>query len=158
MKYILITLILAGFSINLSAQINHEKEKHDHERRERMEAMKIGYITDRLELTIQESQQFWPLFNEYAEARKSLRSDFKSRAEKGVTAENADQMLQDIIDYEKADTELKKSYFEKFKAAISAEKIVKLHFMETEFKKDMIRRSRGERGEHKSKQRSWWKD
>ena len=40
--------------------------------------MRIAFITEKLQLTPSESEQFWPLFNEYHKEMKSLRSAYKS--------------------------------------------------------------------------------
>ena len=36
----------------------------------RLEALKIAYITKRLDLSPEEAQKFWPIYNQYAEELK----------------------------------------------------------------------------------------
>ena len=76
MKNLLIVcLILSSFS--LFAQ---EKESKD-EKKQRIEAAKVSFITKKLELTPEESKEFWPVVNEMEaeikSSRKSLKEQFK---------------------------------------------------------------------------------
>ena len=48
------------------------REKRD--RDERIESMRIAYITDRLDLSPTESQQFWPLYNELQDKKRALKN------------------------------------------------------------------------------------
>src|SRR5450432_4935604 len=41
----------------------------------RLEALKIAYITKRLDLSPEEAQKFWPIYNLYAEELKRSRQD-----------------------------------------------------------------------------------
>lgn len=154
MKHILATLFLISLAWNISAQ----KDKRDGDKHERMEALKIGFITNKLELTSEESQKFWPIYNEYKVHRKSLRDEYKVIADTEASSGNSDQLLTDIVTLENKKTELKRVYIEKFKTALPSEKIVKLHFIETEFKKDMIRKYRGHKGDRGGKRGGGFKD
>jgi Skp family chaperone for outer membrane proteins len=40
-----------------------------------LEALKIAYITKRLDLSPEEAQKFWPIYNQYAEELKRSRQD-----------------------------------------------------------------------------------
>ena len=44
---------------------------------EKLQAARIALITERLGLTPEQAQQFWPIYNEYAEQRRSLHREFK---------------------------------------------------------------------------------
>ena len=44
----------------------------------RLEAYKIAYLTKKLNLSPQEAQQFWPIYNKYQQEIKSARSDVKT--------------------------------------------------------------------------------
>jgi Spy/CpxP family protein refolding chaperone len=43
------------------------------EKKENIEAMKIAFITNKLELSPEEAQKFWPVYNQYNEKLKDLR-------------------------------------------------------------------------------------
>ena len=55
---ILTLIFVLFFSFSLSAQVNKES-------REKIKTLKIAYITEQLNLTAKEAQDFWPIYNTY---------------------------------------------------------------------------------------------
>ena len=49
------------------------------EKREKVKALKVAYITEQLELTTDEAQKFWPIYNAFDENQSELRHE-KMRA------------------------------------------------------------------------------
>ena len=45
------------------------------EKKEKIKALKIAYITEELELTSEEASKFWPLFNAYEDKQRELRQE-----------------------------------------------------------------------------------
>ena len=43
--------------------------------KEKIESLKIAFITKRLDLTSKEAQQFWPLYNEYNDKIKAIKKN-----------------------------------------------------------------------------------
>ena len=92
-----------------------------HDKSERIEAMKVTFITDHLKLTPEEAQQFWPVFNQFEEERKALRQQYQQRAGMGVrpntqiTEENAETMINNELEFRAKDLDLTKRYIAKFK-------------------------------------------
>ena len=74
MKYLLTTtfsLLIIIFCLSAFAQ----PPKNHPEKREQIEALRISFITQRLDLTREEAQRFWPVYNEYHDALESLRKE-----------------------------------------------------------------------------------
>jgi hypothetical protein len=46
------------------------------EKRERIKALKVAFITEKLELTESEAQKFWPIYNTFEENMHNFRKDF----------------------------------------------------------------------------------
>ena len=44
--------------------------------KDKINAQKVAYITRELDLTPQEAQQFWPVYNEFETQRKAINKDF----------------------------------------------------------------------------------
>ena len=42
--------------------------------REEIEAQKRAYFTEKLNLTVEEAEKFWPLYNEFQDKRRALRA------------------------------------------------------------------------------------
>ena len=45
------------------------------ERREKVKALKVAFITEKLELTTEEAQKFWPIYNAFDEKQAELRHE-----------------------------------------------------------------------------------
>jgi len=97
----------------------------------RLEALKIAYVTKRLDLSPEEAQKFWPIYNQYAEELKRARQD----AIRGNKSE---------IELDESLLNIRKKYSVSFGQAISPQKIDTFFKSEKEFgayvQKEMERR------------------
>ena len=76
---------------------------------ERVEALKVAFITRQVQLTPEEAQKFWPIYNGYDQ---TMRSMLKAARQKGESE----------IEIEEKILELHKKYKPEFLKAISDEK------------------------------------
>ena len=111
---------------------------------ERVEAMKIGFLTDRLNLTAEEAKTFWPVYNMYSDELEKLR---KGRRENIINArENFDEMsdseLEKTVDNEiifrQNELEILKKYHPQFKKILPIKKVAKLYKSEEDFKRKLL--------------------
>jgi hypothetical protein len=124
----------------------------------KIEAQKVAYITNRLDLTAEESAEFWPIYNQFQKKRKAISRKYKrtQRIENMSDPELEEQMISNF----KKDQELldlKKTYFEKLKKVLSIRKIATLHVAEREFKTtilDMMKDRRKERQKRRNNMQS----
>src|ERR1035437_4885758 len=65
-------------------------------RKEKMESMKIAFLTQKLDLTPDEAQKFWPVYNEFQKKREELRK--KRREEIKSAKGNLDSLSDKQID------------------------------------------------------------
>ena len=118
------------------------------EKREKIEAIKVAFITEQINLTIEESQSFWPVYNQMSDKEHDLRKaqrdafgglkDFENASDKEV--EKAIMELANLsVDIE----ELRQSYLPKFIDIIGAKKTAKLMKAEKEFGKRLMERMKG---------------
>lgn len=107
---------------------------------DRIKAKRIAFFTDKLQLTPEEAQRFWPVFNEYdlkrntllVEKRK-LTENFKANSKQMNEAET-DRVLNKIVQISQQETQLLEQYNKKFRSVLSAQKVMTLYIAETEFK------------------------
>ena len=66
-------LFIAIFTITISLQVDAQPPRKG----ERIEALKIAYITQALKLTPEEAQNFWPVYNTYTQEIKTARLNIK---------------------------------------------------------------------------------
>jgi hypothetical protein len=124
-------------------KIRDGKRNQKSEKREsRMETRKIGYITEELDLSTEEAQKFWPVYNEFQEKMKNLRKETREegRSDKDFSDSEAETFLNTIFEKEQKKLDLQKMYFKKMETAISKAKIAKLFTIENRFR-DRVYRS-----------------
>ena len=115
---------------------------------EKIEAQKIAFFTRILDLTPEEAQKFWPLYNEYSAKERELRPDFKARPN-DLSEGEANEMINSFFETEQKRLNLTKNYYEKFKMILPAKKLVKLHFAERRFKEELLKRIKKMRDKRK---------
>jgi len=119
--------------------------------KDKMEAQKVSFITQELDLSPREAEQFWPIYNEHQDEKRALRQDRKRGREiLSLSEEEALQELQDQLADEQALLNLKEKAVDKYLEILSAQKVLALERAEMKFKKEMLLRLR----EHRSKGRN----
>ena len=130
MNRFLLLLFAVSISVMLNAQNNDRAEKR--------KAIKVGYITEKLNLTSDEAAKFWPIFNEFESEREALRKDRPAVADHtNITDKEADTVIKFAIESKEKEVALLKRYVDRFKTAIPPQKIAKLLMIENEFKQDV---------------------
>ena len=141
-----LSLIIAFLAIG-SVQAQNKRPMRD-----RVDAMKVGFLTDRLNLTPEEAQVFWPVYNKYSDELDQLR---KGRRENLMnTRENFDSMspaeIEKAVDNEiifrTNELEITKKYHPLFKKVLPIKKVAMLYKAEEDFKRKLIELIRERRG------------
>ena len=139
-----IFILLALCRMGLYAQPDRDFPGPGRERiMEKMEAMRVAFLTNRLDLTTEESTRFWPVYNEYAKMRMELRRDMREQQRdlkgKNLSDEDSKRALENQIAIQEKELTLKKNYYEKFKAILPPQKLAKLEPAEMEFNQEVLR-------------------
>lgn len=119
--------------------------------KERIEAMKIGFITKRLSLTAEEAQRFWPVYNRFVDEQEKLRKSTKANLieeladPSALSDAEAEKALQEMLQFKSNEAELIRKYTNEFKKVISVQKVVMLFKAELEFKRELLKQLK-ERG------------
>ena len=112
--------------------------------REQVETMKIGFLTQRLNLEPEEAKVFWPVYTKYQDELEALR---KSRRENlGNTRANFDEMSEKEIEkavdselgFRQSELDLLKKYHGQFKQVLPIKKVAKLYKAEEDFKRELL--------------------
>lgn len=135
-------LALLAFSMTTPA-LAQRPSASDGPRMERLESARVAYITDKLALTPEQSQRFWPIYKEYTEKRRSLRRQGGGLRRKDLTA-MSDKDIQTAMDQQFAvrqgELDLEKEYVSRFQKAITLRQVAQLHQAEREFTRALIKR------------------
>ena len=120
--------------------------------KEKIKSLKVAFITDRLELTSKEAQQFWPVYNKFEEQREDLRQKERTavrdkiRNAAELTEDEAVQLLTQFISFKERAEILDTSYLNELKKVLSSKKTLLLLSAEEEFKRHLIKQYRQNRG------------
>lgn len=119
MKKIILILVMAlGISaISLAQDDNDAGQKGTGSR---IEALKIAYLTKKLNLSTEEAQKFWPIYNEYMGEIRKTRIDARQNKEGEIPTE--EKLLN-----------IRKKYNGEFNKALSSEKVNTFFKAEKEF-------------------------
>lgn len=115
-------------------------------RKEKIEAMKVAFITNRLDLTALEAQQFWPVYNEYNNKLEALRKNRKLEKDEamdefaGLTDKELESLVDGEIAHRQKELDIQKEYHSKFKSVLPVRKVAKLYKAEEAFKRELLRR------------------
>ena len=79
MKHLLVTIgILCGIALSsCMAQGSGEPQPSGPGGGKVLESLKIGYLTQRMNLTPEEGQRFWPIYNQYTAEMKQVQFAFR---------------------------------------------------------------------------------
>ena len=69
-------------------------------KQEKIEAMKVGFITQKLDLSSEEAQKFWPVYNKYQDELKGIRESRRNEIEGKSMETMSDKDVEKLIDNE----------------------------------------------------------
>lgn len=114
--------------------------------RERIQAARVAYITERLNLNTKESQQFWAINNEYEAAKRSIKQQYQLGGNlEAMSDAEAEKRLRQQLKMEEELLELKQSYIERFLEVVPARKVVLFQKADKEFRLELLRKVRDRR-------------
>ena len=135
----LVLFIIAIISLNVSHSQNDKM-------RERIKAQKIAFITAQLQLTTEEAQAFWPVFNTYEANTESIKNTQlrpirkAMRTSESLTEEKALELLDNMIAAETEMHQLRLDLISDLKGVLPPQKILKLKAADDEFNKKLFER------------------
>jgi hypothetical protein len=122
-KYLFILFAIFTFSL-ANAQNGNEQ------RIEKIQALKIAFITQRLDLTSAEAEKFWPIYNDYEHELNNIRLNNRN----GNVLDNEQKLLN-----------IKKKYSPSFEKVLGPQKLNRFFIAEKEFRNVLIKRLKTQR-------------
>lgn len=112
---------------------------------ERVQALKVSFITKRLDLTAEEAKKFWPIYDEYQDKRdvlrKQLQADYdtvRTQADH-LSNEELTRLANEEMSLKQQDVALQAEMHEKLKNVLPPKKLAELYVAEDDFKKELVR-------------------
>jgi hypothetical protein len=126
--------------------------KKEHEKRwEKYRAEKVAFLTSNLELTPDEAQKFWPVYNQLEKERWEAQKFRREMEEKMLEAEvtmsdnKIKQLTREFAGSLRKEADLLTNYNEKFLEILPSSKVLNLYKAENEFRIHMIKKFRDKR-------------
>ena len=114
--------------------------------RQRIEAAKIGMITNRLNLTTDQAPQFWAVYNEYNTKRQELNRRVRqlnnAPSRSNLNDEQLVNGLREVNSTKQKLADLDEEYMSRFLKVISPQQLTELRKTEQEFNKMLLNRLR----------------
>jgi len=123
------------------------------EKKEKVKALKVAYITEQLDLTKEEAQKFWPIYNAFDDKQAELRHEkmraILDRFEPGnvdkLSEKDASTLLTQMEVVEESLFTLRKKFIKDLQGVLSAKKIVKLKKAEEDFNRTLLKQMKERR-------------
>ncbi len=121
-------------------------------KRDKIEALRVSFISSKVTLTNQEAQLFWPLYNDYNDKIDNLKKSFRQQFVRDVdfntlSDKEAEAYLIAELAVKQKEYELSKEYYERFKKALPIKKIAQIRRAEEDFRKELIKNIKGNSSE-----------
>jgi Spy/CpxP family protein refolding chaperone len=114
--------------------------------RQRIDAQKVAFFTDQLQLTTEEAQKFWPIYNQYNSEKNDLNQDFMKSNQKfrnnadAMSDKDASDLADGYIRHAQKLVDLQKEYHLKLKDVLPPKKLLKLYNVERDFQRLLLQR------------------
>lgn len=121
------------------------------EKKEKIKALKVAYITEKLDLTTEEAQKFWPVYNTFDDKQfeirhnkmKSIVNQFENGGFESLSDKEALDLITKMDDYEDEMHALKKKFLKDLLKVLPPKKVIRLKKAEDEFNRKLLREFRG---------------
>jgi Spy/CpxP family protein refolding chaperone len=139
--FILGLYLLSGWGVFAQEQPDPEVAQ-DPKVQEKIKNLRIAYISDKLGLTPEQAEKFWPVYREFSDKRREIRQEFvESRKE--IKQDNPDQAKQEELvklglALKQRELDLEKIYSERLLKVITAQQILNLRRAEGDFQRIIL--------------------
>lgn len=150
MKYLLRSALLLWLLAALPAfEARAQSGLRRQERLSQLENARIAYLTEKVALTPDQAQKFWPLYNEFTAKRRELSRrlrQLRPANTDGLSDQQIKESLNQSFVLRQQEITLEKDYFERFQRVISVRQVGRLALAERQFTKEVLKRVAGRPG------------
>lgn len=137
---VFLALSICGFSQQNNSQNN---QSNNGNAQQKIESLKMAYLTQQLDLTPKEAQKFWPVYNQYQQEMQKINQEERSNRKDRSSLKNPnDQQIEQSLDRDfqlrQQALQLRENYRKQFRDVIPPRKVSKLYQSEREFNMKLI--------------------
>ncbi len=145
-KYILLVLISLTTSLGFTQPPGGGPSE---KKREQIHAQKIAFISTQLNLTTEEAQKFWPIYNQYEaeiekirKERRGYMNELKKSAE--LSDDRAYELTEKIFATESKESQTRLNYLKQFAVVLGKKKAAEVFIAEEKFKRELLEKLKKE--------------
>ncbi|MFM7729939.1 MAG: hypothetical protein ACKO6L_02770 [Flavobacteriales bacterium] len=137
-------ILVMSFKPMLHAQPPGHDGEPDPKRKEKIEMLKRTFISEKLALTVQEAEKFWPLYNEHDASRDKIRKELhqarKSIKKDGASEKETIAHIELVTQKRKEEIDLEAAFLKACMPILGPDKVMKLTVVEHEFHRELVER------------------
>ncbi len=141
-RALFLCVLFAGLGVvGLQAQQPSSGAGRNHQR---IEAMRVSFITSEMQLTPDEAAVFWPIYNEYRDKMRTIRQSGVEldKPVMDLSEDEARAFIEQRLNKEEDLLKLKREYYLRLREVVSARKLILLERAERKFKERLLREMR----------------
>ncbi|MBS9524667.1 Spy/CpxP family protein refolding chaperone [Litoribacter alkaliphilus] len=143
MRKILIILLLLTSSSTLWAQ--RPQREYD---KDKLEAARVAFVTNRINLTPTQAEKFWPLYNQHLEERSGYMREMMSinrQAGESISDSQAEKLIEQRFQIQEKMMQSEKAFTKKITEVISPVQALQLSNVNRDFTRQLYRMQRDDR-------------
>ena len=127
-------IMLIGISVN----------GQNRDARNKIESARIALITERLGLTPDQAEKFWPVYREYTDKRRGLTQELRQARQgmdpKNMSDEQSERLVNMAMEVKQRQLDLEKQYSGRMMNVISSQQMLSLRKAEEDFRRMILQR------------------
>ena len=137
MKHAVVYALIFLFSLPVMAQ-KGEKPEYD---KEKLESAKVAFITQRLDLSPEQAEKFWPAYNQHSKEKRSLMREIDRlvKEDEEITDERAAAVIERRFEIQQQILNSEKAFMRNIVKIISPVQAVKLDDVNKDFARHIYR-------------------
>ncbi len=113
--------------------------------RDRIEAQRIAFFTEKINLTPGEAENFWPVYNDFNSKKETLNREQRfltinlSKNIDSMSEEEVKSSMEAFVEFKEKEHNLFAEYHEKFLKVLPPAKVMKVYIAELQFKQYLLK-------------------
>ncbi len=134
--------LISGWAAIAQDPVDSDVVTQDPQVQEKIKNLRIAYISDKLSLTPDQAEKFWPVYREFSDQRKGIRQEM-IQARKQIKTDNPDPAKQEELvklglTLKQRELDLEKKYSERLMRVITAQQMLNLRKAEGDFQRIIL--------------------
>ena len=137
----MIKKFIIAFLVSIVSLTSVWAQEEDPAKWDRIRAIKVDFINERMHFSGDQSAKFWPIYQSYQSELRTVRRgyiDAYMKAHAGAPRDEGRASLEGNLEFQSKELELKKKYKDRLLQVISPQQLDQLYIVEREFKRTLL--------------------